>query len=367
MRILIASGGTGGHIFPAVSLARELKKRGCSDIIFITDDNIWAKEIIKEAGFGLKVLKAPKMPYGVSIKWLPFLVRVFFSQLKAKSIIAETDPDIAVGFGAYISGVAISAAKSMGKKTLIHEQNVTLGRANRLLIKKADRVCFSFNNSLLGENKKYLLTGNPIRESLLKDYEELTKEQALSHLDLSPRKKTLLVLGGSRGASGINKLMVDLAKSLKEENKDIIQIIHITGDKDLEFASENYKGCGITHWVKGFYDRMGLLYKAADLILCRCGATTTAEICLFGIPAILIPYPLAGSHQRENARVITETGGAIMLDQEEAAADRLKEEILSLINNEARIRTMSHAMSSFSRPDATVRLTEAVEELSHAG
>lgn len=363
MKILIVCGGTGGHIFPAVSLAQELRKRGYSDIVFIVDDNMRTREIIENAGFGFMVLKVPKMPYGFSIKWLPFIVRAFASRLKAEVIVSGLEPDIAVGFGAYISGPVISAAKSMHKKTLIHEQNVTLGRANRLLLNKADRVCFSFDNRLLGKSAKYALTGNPIREGLLKDFEMLTKEEALSYLNLSRDKKTLLVLGGSMGASSLNKLFVGLAPRLNEVCKDMIQVAHITGDTDLEFISRKYEESAINHWAKGFYDRMGLLYKAADLAICRCGATTIAEICLFGIPAILIPYPGAGSHQRENAKVLTEAGGAVMLEQEDATTDNLERQILAIINDEARMRRMSDAMRTLARSDAALRLADAVEGL----
>lgn len=363
MRILIACGGTGGHIFPAVSLAQELRKRGYSDIVFTTDDNMRTREIIEDTGFAFKVLKVPKMPYRFSVKWLPFFIRAFISRLKAEIIVSGLNPGVAVGFGAYISGPVIAAAKSMYKKTLIHEQNVTLGRANRLLLNKADKVCFSFDNRLLGKGDKYILTGNPIRGSLLKELEALTKEEALSYLNLSPHKKTLLVLGGSRGAQAINRLFVEFIQRLREIDKVKLQIVHITGDKDLEFVSRNYQRSAINHWVKDFYDRMGLLYKTADLIICRCGATTIAEACLFGIPAILIPYPGAGSHQRENARVVTEAGGAVILEQEDATADNLEKQILTLINDEVRIRRMSDAMRSLARSDATLRLADAVEEL----
>lgn len=364
MRVLIACGGTGGHIFPAISLARELKNRGHSDIIFTVDDNMRAKEIIKDNGFDFKILKVPKMPYGFSFKWLSFLGKVLVSHFSAKSLIAGLTPDLTIGFGAYLSGPVISAAKSMHKKTLIHEQNATLGRANKMLLNKADRVCFSFDHRLVGENNKYILTGNPIRENLLKDQKTLTKEEALSYLNLSPQKKTLLILGGSRGSSSLNRLIMEFAQGLKEQDKVRLQIIHITGEEDLESVSGNYQRLGITCWVKRFYERMGLLYKATDLIICRAGATTAAEICLFGIPAILIPYPGAGFHQTENAKVITGTGGAIMLKQEELTADKLGKQILTLIDDEAKLGRMSEAIGSLARPQATSRLADAVEELS---
>jgi UDP-N-acetylglucosamine--N-acetylmuramyl-(pentapeptide) pyrophosphoryl-undecaprenol N-acetylglucosamine transferase len=251
-------------------------------------------------------------------------------------------------------------------KTLIHEQNCEIGRANRLLLNKADRVCLTFENRLLGKNPKYILTGNPIRQGLLHDFKTLTKDAAMSQLGLSFNKKTILVLGGSAGASFINKLVMDMASGLSESEKEAIQIIHITGKNDFEAVSKHYRNKIITSWVRDFYERVGLLYKAADIIVCRCGATTIAEICLFGIPAILIPYPGAGSHQKENAQILEKKAKAILLDQAIITADELKMWVWGIISNKKKTQDMSQAMRSLSNADAAVKVADTAQELINA-
>ncbi|NQT90125.1 MAG: undecaprenyldiphospho-muramoylpentapeptide beta-N-acetylglucosaminyltransferase [Candidatus Omnitrophica bacterium] len=363
MRILIVCGGTGGHIFPACSLAHELKRRGRSDIVFIIDESAKTAEIVKDAGFTFEALKVPKMPYGLSAKWPSFFIRFLTARAKAERMIDELSPDVVVSFGAYISGPVVTTAKAARKKILIHEQNVTLGRANRLFLKDADRACFSFNNALLGGGDKYVFTGNPIRESLLKDFKTITRAEARSRLGLARNKKTLMVLGGSRGASAINSILVDMARDFKELDKDMVQVIHITGENDLEQVVRTYDKCRITHYARSFCERMGMLYKAADLIICRCGATTIAEICLFGIPAIFIPYPGAGCHQLENADFVAGWGGAIVHKQKDVVPEDLKTQILNLIRDDNKLKEMSAAMRPLARADATLRLADAVGRL----
>ena len=366
MRIIITCGGTGGHIFPAISLAQELEKKGHNDIIFIIDNSERAKAIIEGAGFSSLALDVPKMPYGFSFKWPSFIIRLIRSRFRAETMLSELNPDIAVGFGAYISGPVISAAKALGVKILLHEQNVVMGRANRLLLDKADRVCLSFEDKLLKDGKKFTLTGNPVRNELFEDLKTVTKNRAVSLLNLDQHKKTLLVLGGSAGASAVNDLLIEFSYSLTEAEKELIQIAHITGKKDLTSVSETYKSNGITYWATDFYERMAILYKTADLVICRSGATTIAEVCLFGIPAIFIPYPGAGYHQRENALAITISGGAVMLEQENLKADDLKKQVFSIINNEKMLKKMVPAMLSHARSDAAEKLADAVEGLTHA-
>ncbi|MFH1868653.1 MAG: undecaprenyldiphospho-muramoylpentapeptide beta-N-acetylglucosaminyltransferase [Candidatus Omnitrophota bacterium] len=366
MRVAITCGGTGGHIFPAIALAGELKRKGYSHIVFIVDDNERAISLIQNSGFDFMVLKVPKMPYGFSIKWPSFFIRLFISRLKAEKILIGINPDVVAGFGAYISGPVVHAAKFIGKKVLIHEQNADLGRANRLLLPKADKVCFSFDNKLIKKSKKYVLTGNPVREELIHDFKSLLKDRAIKHLGLYPGKKTLLVIGGSRGASAINRLFMNMAGNFTKLEKEKIQIVHLTGIEELQAVSQNYSRNGVTHWSSGYFDEMALLYKAADLLICRSGAATITEASLFGVPAIFIPYPLAGNHQSNNAMVVVNSGGAIMLDEEDVTPDILKEQIFSLINNKDRMNNMRLAMHSIFKYNAAARLASELEELANA-
>jgi UDP-N-acetylglucosamine--N-acetylmuramyl-(pentapeptide) pyrophosphoryl-undecaprenol N-acetylglucosamine transferase len=254
-------------------------------------------------------------------------------------------------------------AKTLGKKTIIHEQNINMGRANRLLLKSADRVCLSFNGKPKGAGSKYIFTGNPIRESVLNDFKTLTKNSALSRLGFSAGRKTLLILGGSSGSSAINKLLMHLSYDMTTEEKERLQIIHLTGTADLQLVDEHYNRNNIIHWTRDFYERMGLLYKAADFIICRSGATTIAEMCIFGLPAVFIPYPGAGSHQIENASVITRAGGAMTLKQKNATVNILKKDIFSFIDSEKRLSQMSSMVRSFAAYNAASRLADVVEGL----
>jgi UDP-N-acetylglucosamine--N-acetylmuramyl-(pentapeptide) pyrophosphoryl-undecaprenol N-acetylglucosamine transferase len=363
MRILITCGGTGGHIFPAIALAQELRNQGHADSVFVVDKAYRTQHAIEKAGFKCHVLDVPKMPYGISAMWFTFLVKLVRARFQAEHIIAKINPDIAVGFGAYISGPVMQAAASMGIKTLIHEQNAVFGRANRILLRKVDKVCVSFLNQLIKKHTHCVLTGNPVREEIVNGFKAVTKAHALSELRFSSHRKTLLIIGGSSGASAINKAMSDFANILTDEEKGSIQIAHITGYADIEKVEQAYRVNKIVYWVRGFCDKMPLCYKAADLVVCRAGATTISEISFFGIPAVLIPYPGAGCHQNENAAYLARKGAAVILPQKELYSYRLKKEIFSIINDEKGIKQMRQNMRVFSKPDAVSMLAEQVMEL----
>lgn len=366
MRTLIACGGTGGHIFPAIGLAQELKRKGHSDSLFVIDDSLTSKELIKEAGFDFMVLDVPKMPYGVSGKWPLFIIKLIMSRLNAQPIVAQINPDVAIGFGAYISGPVIQTAASLGIKTLIHEQNVLMGRANSLLFNMVDRVALSFNSPLIKKEPKCILTGNPIRQDLLDGFKMVTNDEALKAFRFSKKRRTLLVLGGSGGASVINKAMADMVKVLDFEQRDRIQIIHITGYKDYEMVERAYRVNKVIHWVRDFYDKMALVYKASDMVISRAGAATISEIAFFGLPALFIPYPWAGSHQKDNAAFIAREGAAVIMKESRLSPKKLKDEIFSIINDEGSMRRMTANMRIFSKPDAAKALSGMVMELLNA-
>ena len=366
MRVLIVCGGTGGHIFPAIGLAQELKRKGYPDSVFVVDDSMASKELIKEAGFDFMVLDVPKMPYGISGRWPIFIIKLITSRLNAEPIVAQINPDIAVGFGAYISGPVIQAAGSMGIKTLIHEQNALLGRANRILFNMADRVALSFDSPLIKKHAKCILTGTPIRQELLNGFKMVTNDEALKAFRFPKERRTLLVLGGSKGASVINKAMIDMVKILDSEQRDYIQIIHIAGHKECEMVEQAYRVNRIIHWVRGFYDKIAISYKASDMVICRAGAATISEIALFGIPALFIPYPWAGSHQEGNAAFIAREGAAVILKENRLSPEKLRDEIFSIISDEDGMRRMVTNMRIFSKPDAAKDVADAVTELLNA-
>jgi len=365
MRILIACGGAGGHLFPAIALAKELKTKGHGSF-FVINRSQAACDAVSRAGFAYRVLRAPMMPYGLSFKWLDFVIALIRARKMSEQIIAEINPDIAVGFGSYISGPIIHAAASMGIRTLVHEQNVFPGRANRMLFKKADRVCLGFEESTVIKNSRFAYTGNPLGPELIECFKAMTKQQALSALGFSEKKNTLLVMGGSSGASKINKLLSDIANMMNEQEKSRIQIAHITGLKDASDIEQAYRLNNITCWVRGFYDNMGLCYKAADLAVCRAGAGTISELAFFGVPALFIPYPLAGCHQNENARLLARHGACVVLQQSGLSAGLLKKEIFSVLDTKGSLNKMADNIRFFSRPDAAARVAAIVTEVVHA-
>jgi UDP-N-acetylglucosamine--N-acetylmuramyl-(pentapeptide) pyrophosphoryl-undecaprenol N-acetylglucosamine transferase len=366
VRILIVCGGTGGHIFPAVALAQELKRQGYSDLFFIVDKSHNAESMMKASGFDHCAFNVPKMPYGISLKWFGFLSKLVRSRIEAETLIARINPDIAVGFGAYISGPIIQSASAMGIKTVIHEQNVVFGRANYMLRKIADKVCLSFDHPLIHKGRKYVFTGNPIRQEMINGLKMVTRHEALSALKFSDKRKTLFIIGGSLGASAINKAVSDMAAMLNIVERDSIQIAHITGYADREAVEESYRVNKIVHWVRGFCDKMVLCYKAADLVICRAGATTISELAFFAIPAVFIPYPGAGGHQSANALCLAKRQAAVVLPQSQLQAGRLKDEVFSIINNNRQMEQMRSNMRLFSRPQAGSELAGQIIELINA-
>ncbi len=400
MRILIAAGGTGGHIFPAITLANKIKQMDSfADVIFCIDKRV-DKKLLDKLGYSYYLLNAPRMPYRISFRWIPFLIMLIFSFFKSAKILNEVAPDVVVGFGAYISGPLLTQAKKQNKKIIIHEQNVTMGRANRLLSKISDKIAISFANPEYLKDNRCLLTGNLIREELIEDLNALNRERAHRLLGLEVDKMTILVMGGSLGSHIINTAFLQMLNNLwygisktkgplkialeslpkadvfsSDTVLNSLCIIHLTGKGKFANVQSAYKnidgesptvpnsfGTGARIRVKlyPFFERMGLLYKAADFAICRAGATTIAELCLFAIPAILIPYTGAGAHQIQNAKFLKEKGAAVMIGERQLTPEVLKKEVVSLLGNNEKLSAMSERVNSLANIDAAEKLAEAV-------
>lgn len=361
MKILIAAGGTGGHIFPAISLAHEImRKDSSSTIVFCTDKRSQTKKILKQEGFEFYLIDVPRMPFGLSFKWIWFFPRIFKSLSTSDKILNKVSPDIAVGFGAYISGPIIFKAARRRIRTVIHEQNVNMGRANTILSYYVNRIAVSFKDTIKGNGSKFILTGNPLRRQLLEDLKTLTKEDARKELGLDKTKPAVLVLGGSLGSHRINEKFLKMLESLDNQERQVFEIIHLTGTDDFGFVSSFYNQQKIKAYTSSFLGRMGLAYKAADVAICRAGATTVAELCAFGIPAIFIPYPAAGTHQEHNADYLVKKGLAIKIRNRSLSAYILKNEFLNIINDKQRLSAMSPGLKSLARPEAASELAELV-------
>lgn len=360
MRITIACGGSGGHIFPAIALAEGIKKKlYTADIMFIGSNKTLDKRIFEREGYRYALLSANKLPFKKSLAILPFIVKFLFDVLKSLWMLIGRRADIVVGFGGYTSSPVVLAAYILRIRTVIHEQNVVPGRANTILLRYADRIAVSFK-----ETRRYLgcyeykavYTGNPIRISMQKR----EKRESLKALGLDADKFTILVIGGSQGAHNLNKSFLKALAQLKEDMRSSLQVIHITGISDYEWATEAYRDMAIDSRTYSFMDRIEEAYSASDLVVTRSGASAIFEIAYFGKPMILIPYPFAMSHQAENARIFSAGNAAIQIDEKELSPNLMRDKIEGLLNDKASLRRMGESARRLSVPDSSYNLAEEV-------
>ncbi|MDO8536403.1 MAG: undecaprenyldiphospho-muramoylpentapeptide beta-N-acetylglucosaminyltransferase [Candidatus Omnitrophota bacterium] len=367
MRILIAAGGSGGHIFPAVALAEELKFNDPSvEILFVGSDKALDKRIFVKEGYEYRLLSSNKLPYKTSFKTLLFSIRLSIDILKSFIILAKYSPDAVVGFGGYVSAPIIVAAYILGIPRILHEQNAVPGRANAMLFKFVSSIAVSFE-----ETKKYLgsyadkavFTGNPIRASVLKD----DKSGSMKKMGLDPQKFTILVIGGSQGAHNLNKAFIKSLSMMDEKIRRSLQIIHITGVTDYGWASDAYKELSVEHRVHSFVDRIEEVYSASDLIVTRSGASAIFEIAYFGRPMILIPYPFALSHQSENARIFSARGAAVKIDEKDLSPILMKERVEGLLKDRNKLSEIGESARRMSVPDSSRSLARAVLGIAKEG
>lgn len=363
MRILIAAGGSGGHIFPAVALAQELKDKKIGiDILFIGSNKVLDRRIFEKEGFRYALLSANKLPYKATPGLLLFAIKFLFDILKSFIIIASYRPSRVVGFGGYVSGPVMIAASILRIPSIVHEQNVVPGRANSFSFRLADKIAISFEDtakSLGPFAKKIIFTGNPIRISMLKN----DRLGGMNKLGLNNDKFTILVIGGSQGAHFLNSNFINALAGLDEDTKRSLQVVHITGIKDYEWVRSRYDDLGIASRVYSFIDRIEDAYSASDLVVTRSGASAIFEVAFYGRPMILVPYPFALAHQTENARVFSQKGAAMEINEKEISPEVFKERIAALLNDKGKMREMGEKARSLSFPRSSEVLAAAVLNL----
>ncbi len=359
-RFLFAAGGTGGHLFPALAVAEEIREiKPESEILFVGTKTKLEAEIVPRAGFNFKSINISGFQRRFSLSNILFPFKLLIALVQSLWINTVFNPKVAIGAGAYVAGPALWGSWVMGAKIILLEQNSYPGITNRLLERKANEIHLTFE-----ESKKYFrfkdklfLTGNPVRNILILSDKAVAKKK----LGLDPLKKTLLVLSGSLGAESINKAIETNLKNFEVEG---IQIIWQTGKRYYEqfkkFESENVK-------VFGFIPEMETVYSAADLAVARAGATTIAELSYLGLPAILIPSPnVAANHQEKNARALYENGACEMIKDDEVTT-QLFEKAKTLLSDEMKLKDLSEKIKNFSKPEAAkviakraIRLAEAL-------
>jgi UDP-N-acetylglucosamine--N-acetylmuramyl-(pentapeptide) pyrophosphoryl-undecaprenol N-acetylglucosamine transferase len=356
MRVLAVTGASGGHIFPAASFICALKekhknidtllvlpKRSLKSGIVLNDCDA---RYISTLAVSLKVSSGNLIAAGMFIRGI----------WESLIIVLKFKPDIVVGFGTLESVPCLFFSWIFRIKTLIHEQNVLPGRANRLLAHLADRFAVSFlktKDYLNIRPEKIVFTGNPLRKSL----NIIDKGQALNFLGLSKDKFTILVMGGSQGSRNINAGFLKAISLLKDACA--IQVIHLTGTGALGEIKDAYARMNISAKVFDFFNYMEQAYSAADLVISRAGATTVSELIYFKLPAIISPYPYAYSHQFENAKVLKEKGCAVIIKDDELDKDVFVSALRAIINNREKIKSMRSGFSEFSMLKADDLLVDA--------
>jgi UDP-N-acetylglucosamine--N-acetylmuramyl-(pentapeptide) pyrophosphoryl-undecaprenol N-acetylglucosamine transferase len=360
-RIIISGGGTGGHIFPAISIANALRKIDPeTEILFVGAEGRMEMEKIPAAGFRIIGLPVAGLYRSLTLKNFSVLIKLIRSLNKAKKVIKEFRPDVVVGVGGYASGPVLRQAGKMGIPTLIQEQNSYAGVTNKLLARKASTICVAYDGmDKYFPKRKIIKTGNPVRHNF--DDLESLHDEALTYFDLKKEFPVILVLGGSLGAGTINNSLSENINRLKDSD---CQWLWQTGKYYFEnvkaLVSVSFSGNISVH---GFINRMEYAYAAADIIVSRAGAGTISELCLVGKPVILIPSPnVAEDHQTRNAEALSTRNAAVLIP-DDAAAKILVDEAIKLISDKSRRETLSSNILKMADREADMRIAEEVLKL----
>lgn len=354
MKILIACGGTGGHLFPGIAVAESLLAQGHKPLLLISQKKIDAQASAKYPHLSFKVVPAIAKPPTLSLKMLPFMVALWKSIRTSKKIIRDFGADAVLGMGGFTSLPPVYAGHRLGKKTYVHDSNARPGRANILTSRFCNKVFIGLEPAAKFFKAPTDLTGTPARPEIL---DLPSREAAAAKFGLDPGKTTLLVTGGSQGALQLNRLIAKAAPSLPEN----IQILHIAGPGDYErIRAENPKRRPGYH-LMGFCDQMPSAYALADLAIARSGASTLTELSVAGLPSILVPYPYAADdHQTANGEVFSNAGAAKLIQEKDLNPQSLAELLTNLLTNPDTLSTMSQAAKSLAIPDAAEKVTSAI-------
>ena len=349
LKVIISGGGTGGHIFPAIAIANAIKKaRPDTEFLFVGALGRMEMTKVPEAGYEIVGLPIMGLQRKLTLKNLKFPLMLMKSAAKAKKIVKEFKPDIAIGVGGYASGPLLRAANKAKIPTILQEQNSFAGLTNKILGKQANKICVAYAGmDAFFPSEKIILTGNPVRSEVIKL--EGKKERALEFFNLNSNKKTLLVVGGSLGAWSVNEAV---EKSLDAWEKAGIQVVWQTGklfyDRAVKAAEGKESWLKVTEFIK----RMDLGYAIADLVVSRAGALAVSELCLVKKPSIFVPLPSAAEdHQTKNAKVLTTLSAAVLVPDARVRQD-LEDSVLGLINNNEELEKLSKNISPLGYHDA---------------
>ena len=363
LRVIISGGGTGGHIFPAVSIANAVKAmRPDAKILFVGALGRMEMQRVPAAGYEIIGLPICGFDRKNLLKNVKVLYKIWKSQRMAKKIIKDFRPQVAVGVGGYASGPTLNKAAAMGIPCLIQEQNSYAGVTNKLLAKKAEKICVAYEGmERFFPAAKIILTGNPVRQALLNT--TITREDAIRSFGLDPEKKTILLVGGSLGARTINESMLRHLDLIKESG---LQFIWQTGKYYSAEISKRLTGQDLPNLkVTDFITDMGAAYRAADLVISRAGASSISEFCLIGKPVILVPSPnVAEDHQTKNALALSTRDAAIYIKDAEAP-DVLIQTAIDTVNDDAKLKSLSENVLKLALPDSANIIAKEVINLAN--
>ena len=362
LRIIVSGGGTGGHIFPAVSIANAIKELyPDTEILFIGAEGRMEMQRVPAAGYKIIGLPVAGFDRKHLLKNISVLIKLFRSQLMARKIIKDFNPHAAVGVGGYASGPTLKMAGMMGIPTLIQEQNSYAGVTNKLLAQKAEKICVAYEGmERFFDKDKIILTGNPVRQGLLS--KNISREEAIRSLGLAPEKKTILIVGGSLGARTINNCMMQGFDKIKESG---VQFIWQTGKIYINEAKQAVKAYGelpMLH-VTDFISDMAAAYSAADVVISRAGAGSISEFCLLGKPVILVPSPnVAEDHQTKNALALVNKNAALYIKDSEAT-QKLLDTAIEAVHKPDLLKELSSNITKLAIKDSATIIAKEVCKL----
>lgn len=359
MKIVCVTGGTGGHIYPALALMDKFKQEDPScDILFIGNDDRMEAQLIPENGYPFASLHTSGL-VGSPVRKLRAIGQLFFAYQKSKKILKKFAPDFVIGFGGYVSAPVMLAGHHLGIPTLIHEQNSVVGKANQLVMNKVDQIitCYEKCSEVFPASKTQLL-GNP-RGTIAR--EAKLDPVYYDSFGLDPDKKTILIMMGSLGSSSVNQLMKDALKDIRGD----LQFIYVCGKDNLDDAIL-FKDMENVH-VAGYVDTLKI-YAKIDGMICRAGATTLAEVTALGIPSILIPSPyVANNHQFYNASVLVEQRAALMIEEKNLNADTLQEAIVTLFKDPKKMESVRQHALALGKPEAAYAIMDVCKRCARQG
>lgn len=356
-KFILSGGGTGGHIYPAIAIANELKSRfPDAEFLFVGAKDKMEMQKVPQAGYNIKGLWISGLQRRLTFDNALFPVKLLSSLLKSRTIIKQFKPDVVIGTGGFASGPLLQVAAIAGIPTVIQEQNSFPGITNKLLSKKANKICVAYENlERFFPKEKMILTGNPVRQDLI-DIES-KREEAIQYFNLDSNKKTVLVLGGSLGARRVNQLIEKELANMLSQN---VQVIWQCGKLYLE-DYKKYNSANVQ--VVAFIERMDLVYAAADIVISRAGASSVSELCIVGKPVIFIPSPnVAEDHQTKNAQAIVDKKGALMLKESELESQfSLVFEVL--LKDQGKQNQLSENIKLLAMPEATKQIVDEIVKL----